>query len=187
MKIINIFSFIFLLMVAACGNENRNSAKESNDQPREIFPLEGRYRALIRPINTEKSKIVSGKANFDVDALKMNIHMVVDDAQNVEHRQAIHMGPHCPNAKFDRNRDGIIDAGEIQDAVGESVLTLDKNLGGSENLIYPVGSSYIYKKQGSFAAIGKEIPLESKVVVIYGVNEDANLPIACGPIKRISN
>lgn len=147
---------------------------------------------------------------------------------NTLHMQNIHIGSECPNDQSDVNADGIIDAIEASLVSKEILIPLDGELKNqTEGSFYsPVSDefgNYTYSHAASYSDFisdltdididpldnliklksEKELNLENKVFMIYGVAESTplpstvkgydkhpsfqSLPIACGIIKEVKS
>jgi hypothetical protein len=186
-----------LLLAAACGGGS--SGGEGVIQRQELEP--GNYRAVIRPMNTTQSFIVSGMANFSVTDSTFSAQIVMDDAPAARHIQTLHAGANCPQTQ-DLNGDGLVDVNEARLVLGDPILTLDSDLSRPGAGTFPSGRSYTYRGQARFAQMSELVgSLENHVVLIHGVHPSSELPgsvgtleglaahetlpIACGVIQRV--
>jgi len=201
--------FIVLGLLVACGKKEGDDSINSVTTLDEQFnepSLDGNYRAVIRPINTTASKIVSGAADIKIAGDQVTINLVVDDAPTVKHIQTIRSGTSC-NLNGDSNQDGLVDAIEAEGHAGEPLISLDNDIDSTfeVNDHFPQGSSYTYSETGSVSAIqnrlGRPLVLEGKIIIIHGVSDmtplpvtvqgkelksaHLELPIACGIIERV--
>lgn len=207
MKIILLLSLTTLI---ACGDQNTNSKRIRGAVIQEDnLPLEGKYRLMLRPINTHFLKVVSGNADIEVQDNRLSINLIIDDAADVTHLQSIHAGHECPSQN-DENGDGLIDINEAHAKTLDILLPLNNNIDPAAGFqgVFPLGSSYTYQKEvdvrplkETLLAQGQELKLANRVVLIYGApktaelpatvaslpasSPQASLPIACGIIQRV--
>jgi hypothetical protein len=192
-------SLSFCLLLTACGNEGKNS--QSSSQAQDTLPLEGRYRAILRPLNHPLARIVSGQAQFTVKSDNLKASIYLDDAPKAKHIQVIRDGGRCPLGE-DPNQDGYLDGAETEQTGGDLLVTLDQD--GN----FPNGSTYHYKGLKKVSSIeeglaqkNKILRIAQKIVLIYGIANSQELPssvsgfenhspqdsfpIACGVIERM--
>jgi hypothetical protein len=189
-----------LLVLISCGADNGAGTQASAQMP-DTLPVEGKYRAVIRPINTPASGIASGMADFEITNDELTVKLVMDEAPRVTHPQAVHSGTECP-INADLNDDGYVDAKEAINKSGEVLFYLDDKI----NPIlptagFPRGGSYTYiqstgrtKLEEILKEKGMMLDLVGKVILVHGVTtnttlpstagEHASLPIACGIVQR---
>jgi hypothetical protein len=199
-----------IILLISCGNNNASKQKAGAAIFQEdTLPVEGKYRLMLRPINTHVSKIVSGNADFEARGDDLSINLYLDDAPDTSHFQTIHMGNECP-LQNDENGDGLIDINEVSARSGEILLALNDKVDPAIGFqgVFPSGNSYSYEKrvsilklEESLASEGREFKLAGKVVLIFGApstielpasvatlpesSPQASLPIACGIIERV--
>lgn len=187
----------------------------------------GSYQATLRPINSSLTGEASGEF---ILTLKDDIFMAEAQVSGVDggikHYQAIMNGKSCPDENNDENFDGIIDTVEAALASGNTLLPLDSHLNSQvEGLSYgPIANEegyYFYRRSSALGpmmedlsryddgpeddliklAAGSKLELSKKVIMVYGISTDVNLPdsvkargeltphesvpILCGQLKRL--
>lgn len=176
------------------------------------------YRARLVPLNARATeRAVTGTATFTVSGGEI---MARVDAKGlypgIPHAQHIHgftdgTDATCPSPKADRREDGdqLIDVVEGVPSYGGILVPLDSELVPVTQQMYPVAEGRLgvidYEETAPVSvleeAIGTELALERRVVVLHGINPDtslpesvqslaglpatATLPVACGIIERV--
>lgn len=178
-----------------------------------------KYEAIITPLNEEKTGFTpQGKASFELNEqrLKISLEMTGVPAK-VMHHQDIHglindRMAEPASMTQDANQDGIIDYVEIEHISGQPLIPLDE---APQRLdfnadSYPVANekgNYDYYKEVRIDELVRtfkeayndaKLDLAKRVIYIYGVAEDvdlpatvqgsnphAMLPIACGQIMEV--
>ena len=219
--------FALMAGVAACSDSESIVASDAN-QPRFAHgPGNGDvksdksgmlYTANLHTLNPQAQRLLDpdrdaggtarGKAFFRITG--DNVQAIVQ-MQGVEpgmpHPQHIHAADRCPPASADVNGDGFVDVLEGVPFYGPILITLDRDITNTTTaaagLPAPDVTYYNYVQNGSLsaieAAIGEPLALESRHVVIHGVDLNTplpatvasigglpaqlTLPIACGTIK----
>lgn len=113
------------------------------------------------------------------------------------HPQFIYAGSRCPTTADDTNGDGYVDAAELIAVTGQAIVPLDSDLKSqSAGGVFPSGSNYSYDESTSYAAmyadlqlpdtntndfigklaVGEELSLGTRVVVVHGVPASTTLP-----------
>ncbi len=213
------FSILLLsaILFYACGKKNSSGGQIPNEvvvpNPlSEEKPLEGTYRAILRPLNNHLSGFLpSGLAEVKISGDAFSVKTLLDDDARVVHIQSIHLGSECPrNAEHDLNQDGLIDIVEAKNASGEVYIPLDSDLNSAEagSSVYPMGGNFTYIENASLANLIEDIKirtdrnlkLHERVVLIHGVEartklpstvatlrgvpKQASIPIACGVLIK---
>jgi len=175
----------------------------------------GKYVAVLSPVNGKVAPRAMGQVTISRmnDEFKTSIK-VTGVAAGVAHVQALHMASACPGTKSDTNADGFVDASEA--ALGDMVIAFDNDLNsflnGAET--YPMANaagSYRYNESASFQRMmddirnaGKQIvPVDGRVVVVYGIADatelpttvsghadhsaHSSLPVACGTLVKVED
>lgn len=215
MKLINLFSLIFILSLFGCGNKSGgsdgNNQEEREDHHRLLLEATpGTYYAVLRPTNFLANGFIPyGAATFKLVNDELRVEVVLDDDQAVPHRQALHLGTSCPTLADDTNGDGFVDYEEAQRVVGKVLMPLDSDLSSQaagENF-YLSGPKMTYNKVASLSEINSELAprkkmgFEDRVVIVHGTSAQAHhptslasymgeaphlsLPIVCGILKKI--
>jgi hypothetical protein len=215
-------ALLCLLTAVSCGrNDDSNSSSPSAHA--ENQPNEGFYRAILRPVNpTLAGWIPNGKVDINIDAEHFEVKSWLDDSAAVPHPQAIHLGTRCPTSGDDRNNDGIIDSRETLIAAKSMLIPLDDDLASqSAGLSYAPKGNYSYSRRSPLLSLvsdltgadenpqdhisklaqGKSLDLAGRVIIVYGIAQNKDLPtsvqtiegqtaqqsipVACGKIERL--
>lgn len=217
-----------LLTVVACDSgSSGGSSKVSNVQDLQEDNDQGIYRAVLSPINSALAGKTTGTIEVTLDGDEVVVESTVASAPSgVKHLQHIMVNGACPTEASDTNTDGIIDIVEGSAVFGKILIPLDSNLGdqmlGSDfGPIANGAGAYVYRRSTSFAllmadlnaedpdrednlaklASNQTLTLSKRVVVIHGVNRNADLPatvatlgeapaeqllpIACGQLIKV--
>ena len=204
-----------LSLLASCGSEKEGSSRSYSSQSPvlENQQVEGRYKALLRPLNIHLSGFIPvGAAEFKIEGDDIEVKTLLEDDASVIHMQSIHAGTRCPRLpEDDQNRDGVIDIREAYAVSGKVLIPLDSDLDSAEEGqgIYPVGSGFTYIENSSFTKMeddvrqrtGQKLNLRGRVVLIHGVDSitalpptaaalsgmtaQASVPIGCGVIFKL--
>lgn len=201
-----------LLFMAACGSDKSGDSAGSHPNPAlQEQQAEGSYRAILRPLNNSLSGFIpTGIAEIKVLGNDVSVKTLLDDDARVAHMQSIQLSTRCPEARDDRNGDGIIDIQEALQASGEVFIPLDADLSSADAGagVYPVGSGFTYVESTTLDRLegearsrtGQNLNLAGRVVLIHGVSQgtkmpatvastgnlapQASVPIACGILQR---
>jgi hypothetical protein len=219
------------VLLSACGKESGGSKQVVSAPKAEPVELEtevfGTYAVKMKPLNEKIVGKVAGAATItrEKDNFIVDIRMSSVPAW-ILHTQSLHVGKACPTEANDLNGDGFIDIEEAQSSIGDVLIPLDGDLNTQKSRIgwYPVADqygSYMYSETASYERMladlqivdeikndhvaklsaGEKLNLLGRVVVIYGVPENSNLPdtvksrgnlenyqtlpIACGVIQKM--
>ncbi len=203
-----------LVLVSSCGGErNQGVDRKIPAQLVEEQLSEGRYRALLRPLNNRLSGFIpTGVVDIRIVGDRVEVLTFLDDDAKVAHRQAIQLGTSCPTTSDDTNADGVIDGPEATRVSGGVLIPLDGDLNSalSEKDVYPVGSGFTYNEKASLKELevdtrvrtGQNLNLEGRVVLVLGVAREtglpetvasseslppsATIPVVCGVLKRVN-
>jgi hypothetical protein len=207
----NIITMMILLIVISCGK----AAQDKLDtQGEEVTDSDGTYMAILIPSNGKVSSHVNGEVKVIKYGDEFKVQILLKNAPSGVHKQSLNTGSECPHRDDDENRDGYIDNYEAKDKMGLIIVPLDGDLSSQSEgeRSYPSGS-YSYSKSTSYYLMlsdlhlsddvsndgvvkldVKELPLERRVVAIYGKSSDfpssvggQEVPIACGVLTRISD
>lgn len=181
------------------------------------------YHATLAPMNAAAAGgETTGEARFEVRGDELTITIDVQGAPaGITHWQHFHgmteagVQATCAGPDADANGDGVVDLIETGPASGTTMVpfTADPASMDVPGGAYPVADAegaYHYSQTVSLAALseafakafdGQELALDSRVLLIHGVAEDAGLPettqslgpipatttlpIACGQIERV--
>lgn len=197
----NLLLIISLLSLASCGGSSggssggnintENSTRVETANGRENQENEGRYHAVIRPLNTSVyGFITSGGTDIEVSEGNIKIDVYMDDTSSAKHMQSIHAGIKCPTQEEDPNGDGFMDAVEIQSSAGAQLIPLDADISSLEKGadIYPTTSEWSYKESAYLEDLlndlrsknkllsDEELNLDGRVVIVYGAPASKTLP-----------
>lgn len=203
----------FSLLFTACGKDGGSMSNASKSHPGiQEQQAEGRYRAILRPLNNSLSGFLpTGTADIKIIQNDVSVKTLLDDDARVAHIQSIHLSSRCPNTSDDSNRDGVIDINEAYKVTGEILIPLDAGLDSAVDGqgVYPVGTGFTYMENTTLDRLetdtksrtGQNLNLGGRVVLIHGVangtsmpgtvttkdefTPQASVPIACGILKRI--
>lgn len=187
----NVYLLILLLFFLSCGKSARdNDESESLEE----FP-EGTYSANLIPVNGKVSTQVNGEVLISRYGDQFIVKVHLKNAPAGLHKQQLHSGITCPSAEHDTNGDGYVDMGESRQYLGDVILPFDGDLSS-----YHLGSdftpsgSYRYSRSTSYYLMfsdldikEQDLPIEGRVVSIFGISPVGELPIACGVLKKISD
>jgi hypothetical protein len=166
---------IAFILLSSCGGDNSTSHRP-DDSEQQQGTIEGRYRAVLRPVNPQASgRIPYGMALLEVTGEKLRVSSWLDDAAAVAHPQTIWTQGVCPIGA---------DAPTAQQLMGARMLELRRPDG-----TYPQGSAYRYQAEFDLSREdGSEIRergLIGRTLLVQGASGRADLPVACGIIQRI--
>lgn len=204
--------FIFITLLNGCGNKSSKGnssimATQQNGNEDENILSKGKYRALLRPINTAVYGMInSGKALITITGETMKVNLIMDDAPKVPHMQGIHEGSKCPELSADLNGDQFIDILEENAVSGGILIPLDGDISSQAGLKnqYPIGGSYTYNKEAGIKNImndlwvddpdqqdliikvnpGSQFSIQNKVIIIRGAPTQLQLPPS---VQSLSN
>lgn len=200
-----------VLLMWACGNESKDKSPTVSPSRQDEQIREGQvYKSHLLPLNSIVAGNSIGLLEWVVSSSQMRIQLTMTNTpEDLEHFQAIHQGSQCPNESSDLNDDGIIDIEELKKVSGNMMFPLDSDLtsgpagdfSSSRSNLY---GNYVYwtevENQLMRNIASSENP-ENRVVVVYGIRQDFNLPssvaslegkihrfvpISCGVIKASS-
>jgi hypothetical protein len=210
-KLISAFSSFLLLILVSCGpqpvktTDTLTLTETPVEEPEEVIkedPNKWTYLAVLRPVNAQFSRDITGSVTLDLDDDRFlaDVRVALAPA-NIIHFQSVHAGERCPGPEDDLNGDGVIDAEEGRAVWGDRLIPLDGNLNGqlaglSTGPVADQWGNYIYVRMASFTRmlwdlrkdderpeddITKLAPDEplwsnSRVAVIYGVPTSVELP-----------
>ncbi|OFZ18477.1 MAG: hypothetical protein A2X94_00595 [Bdellovibrionales bacterium GWB1_55_8] len=189
------------------------------------------FVAELTPLNTSFGAVngfLSGDAVIVVDENRFGVAIAMEGLdENIAHPVRLHAGTACPSFAEDTNFDSYVDAQEAFAAHAGSLIPFDGDLNSfsAGEAFYPVANSdgvshYIASTNldalladlrratpegdTSVATLGAEQPLTlaDKVVVVYGVNPEtqlpetvqttaagpasSTLPVACGELEQVA-
>lgn len=206
MKVLMIVAIVLALMsMSSCGKNKSNDGEEvgslgdgkvdvvinGNLNPETPQPLEGRYDAILRPLNTQLNGFIpSGRAKFNVSGETMEVTSYLEDDSRVQHIQNVHVGTRCPTQSDDENGDGLIDIVEMKKVTGDVLIPLDADLSsiaaGADS--WPMGKGHTYVKSAkttdmlndlyasSRLTTDSSINLAGRVVMVHGTVDLSRVP-----------
>lgn len=201
---------VVVLVLTACGKDSGGSSTPGTDvsiQQMEPQKFEGKYDAILRPLNTSVSGFIpSGRTIIEVKEGDFTVISYLEDDSRVMHIQSIHEGVRCPTLQDDANKDGFIDAVEMKKATGNVLVPLDGDLNSqmAGQDFYPSGKTFTYNESASAETLlqdlytkdlptnsslvklqaGAPLNLEGRVVIIHGTAELARVPES---VKTMNN
>jgi hypothetical protein len=221
---------ISLLAIASCdGGSSGSTSKGSDVQDLQVDNDQGVYRAVLSPLNTAIAGKTTGTVEITLDGDEVVVESTVAGAPSgVKHLQNVMELGTCPTEANDLNTDGVIDIAEGAASFGKILIPLDSNLGDQilGNDFGPIANgagAYVYRRSTSFALLMADLntddpdkddyitklssyqnlTLSKKVIVIHGVNRNADLPatvatigetpadqlipIACGQLIKVQS
>ncbi len=203
------------------------TAVEKQEQEMERVDDMGVYEAAIMPLNESISGKLTGTVKIKILGDEFSVDQNIQGAPaGVRHLQVVLTGNTCPTIISDTNGDGVIDAVESSMVSGQRLIPLDSNLNSQIQGINfgPIANNegrYVYRRSASFSKlladlhsfdpdafdqlvklqVGDDLNLNGRVVMIYGVSDEASLPstaasapeetvqdsfpIACGEFVKI--
>ncbi|HXH74885.1 MAG TPA: hypothetical protein VNJ08_07960 [Bacteriovoracaceae bacterium] len=157
----------------------------------------------MKPVNSSVEKDIKASTIIQVFADTIIAKVKVQNAPgNILHKQFIYSGNRCPTRGDDKNSDGFIDWVEAQNVIGKALIPLDGGLASQEEHGgYPTADSagsYAYERRASLTRLvadlrapdddpddhigklkfGEELNMEGRVVVIYGIQPLADMPLS---------
>lgn len=182
----------WLTLFSSCTGEKTSFSPSIPDTLEDEQSIEGRYQALLRPMNTALAGNTHGKLSLQVMAERLSVTIHLNDGPaQVVHPQYIYSGATCPGENADLNRDGYMDLLESDSFFGARLIPLDGDLasGAAGMDGFPTSDSLgqtHYYREGNLTALledlssyhGPELSLRlaGRVVVIHGVHPDTYLP-----------
>ncbi len=194
-----LLALLCLLTLASCGGSGGGSSSSNEEDDRqEMQESEGKYKAIIRPVNiTIAGWTPSAVTDIKVTGDVVEVSGWMDDSAAVTHIQGIHMGTKCPEMEHDANKDGYVDFNETLKVSKRVLIPLDGNLNSQDEgaMIYPKGN-YTYFQKASLADMmndltiadpnegdhiaklraGEGLNLDGRVIVVMGVAANRALP-----------
>lgn len=192
-------AMLCLLALASCGGSGGGSSNASDEEERqEMQETEGRYKAIIRPVNiTIAGWTPSAVTDIKVTGDVVEVSGWMDDSASVTHIQGIHVGTKCPEMAHDANGDGYVDFNETLKVSKRVLVPLDGNLNSQDEgaSVYPKGN-YTYFQKASLAEMmndltiadpnggdhiaklgaGEGLNLDGRVIIVMGVAANRALP-----------
>lgn len=192
-RILRLMLVACMVTVMACGSD------DDSDTNIIVNPDEPQREEEQGPIDTQPTVIINNNVETNVKVINRrtrieNNDYVMDwecrDVDPVVHKQYIHISVSCPTViEHDRNRDGILDQVEVQQAVGPAVLALDSNVRSQGEDSFPTGESYEYNQSIPLPELRSRVPAgQDFVVMYYGVDASRQIPstaesTSSGPIN----
>ncbi|HXH74714.1 MAG TPA: hypothetical protein VNJ08_07095 [Bacteriovoracaceae bacterium] len=191
MKHILQFTLILLfLLLVGCGKKKSGGGgavigQQVADQP------EGIYIANLYSVNDELSSDVNSRVTISKYGDDFKVRVKFRNGPAGIHMQGLYSGHSCP--RDDSNDDGLIDMAEAAKNIGTEIIPFDGDLSGRiiGNDFYPTTEDYDYERSASYSLMlsdldtkHKNLELDGKVIVISAaVEQDKNIPIACGILR----
>lgn len=196
-----------MTVLVSCGKQDFPNYDEE-EVVLEHQEAEASFKADFRSLNGLQNRI---KANglLWVKGRQIYIKIVMNKSfPFLRYQQFIHAGSRCPGRSDDLNGDRIIDAYEVRRASGDILIPLDKNIqiqtkgmewfpvSDKEGEYYysratalPFLMDDLYQKDQFPAdgitklAVGENLDLDRRTVIIYGTPSDPLKPVACAEIQ----
>jgi hypothetical protein len=199
---------IISLAVMSCGKQSSNNNQSTVASFEEDQPIEGEYKAFLRPLNTSVSGYIpSGAAEFKINDEKFNVKTYLDDDSPIGHIQHVYAGDKCPTLADDLNGDGLIDIQEAMRITGKSLIPLDNDLSSQKAGygLFPTGKGFTYMKSikldvlltdltlpgedEKFAKLNKNknLNLAGRVVMIHGTADKSRVPLSVATLDDQPN
>lgn len=214
MKIKHVFLLLVVVAftLSSCKNNKKQDEKAQEEATEEVTTDDHAktddvtYESELTALNNEVvGSETTGKAIFIVSDGQMKVSIDVKNAPaNMQHWQHFHGFVNgdeatCATADNDGNEDGIIDVTETEDASGTTMVPFNKiptdmDLGADNYPEADEDGNYHYEatlkvddleKVFGEAFEGQDINLDSRVLYIHGVPDDADLPESVQSIADI--
>lgn len=198
-----IVSLCFLLAGCGKGYPDKDGVQEEE--------AIAQYHAPLKPLNT-KFGTYSGKLSITIMDNQFWARMMFHGPRTgYMNAQYIHFGHRCPTMNDDTNRDGYLDFMEAHAVVGDILIPLDTVLETQlkgMNLFPKLkrNNSFYYSEAANFARMmsdlraedlfpndmmgkldGDNLDLAARVVLVYGVSEERNLPVSVSSFNGYPN
>lgn len=171
-----------VVTVVACGSD------DDSDTNVIVNPDGGEERQEEQgPVDTRPTVIINNHVEANVRVINRSTRIEDDDyvmdwechdVDPVVHKQYIHVSVSCPTIiEHDRNRDGVLDQVEVQEALGPAVMALDSNVSSQGEDSFPAGGSYEYRQSVPLSELRSRVPVgQDFVVMYYGVDASREIP-----------
>ncbi len=206
---------LLILMILSCGRENNETKAIQKDQiqPDELEYDDGQgvYRADLKSFNINIAGDTKGAVEVTIEGDYVSVEShIVNSLPGVKHIQNIMLGKSCPDLGDDLNGDSIIDLQEAMEPLKGILLPLDSDLSDQfSGIDYgPISNdsgAYVYRRSASLGVLisdlrrldpdqadflkklnpEENLDLSRRVVVIHGVRESSEYPIACGAFIKL--
>lgn len=200
-----IISVLITFLLLSCGKAVEDKTPEAI--PEEETFSDGVYQAVLIPVNGRISSQINGEVKISRYGDDFKVRVELKNAPKGIHKQFLHTGTDCPRQVHDDNHDGFVDGYESQEVMGQILVPFDGDLSSQSrgDTFYPSGS-YSYARSTSYYLMlsdlhlpdeivndsivklhTRDLPLEKRVVSIYGQSSVGEIPIACGVLTHIAN
>lgn len=185
------------MLVTGCG---KGYGEEKNNERQEEQAI-AQFEARLKALNTRVG-MNSGHLTITITDNQFWARMAFSGPYTGQmSSQYIHTGSRCPSIKDDRNGDGYLDFIEAHDVVGDILIPLDSVLESQlrgMNLFPKIkrNNGYYYSEATNFTRMmedlrrvdtfsddrirklhrNEELDLTTRVVMVYGVSDERNLP-----------
>lgn len=186
-----LLSFILI----SCGRGSKNSdAFEREEETTEPDTLQRLYRGDVRPVNPSIIRNIKGQVAVRLIGDEFEVNIAVSEVPSSTHPQRLLTGKNCPTQSADADGDGIISPAEAQAVSGEVFIPFDSDIENLGESNFPVGGllgAYNYRETASRSRLlanlgpGVEYDLENRVLMIYGTDDDRDLPIGCAELFQV--
>lgn len=154
------------------------------------------FKATFIPLNRQFSSLRKADALIWLKHRQFYVKINFLGVGKRRHFQFIHTGHLCPGKESDLNKDGMIDFHESIKTSGKIFIPLDGDLqtGKAGSDWYPFSGrngNYLYTRSSSLLDMlsdlgfssDQELILSNRVIIIYGADVGAMIPIACAKIN----
>lgn len=181
--------------------ETTNEDNDGNDEEDDTEATKN-YIGIFSPINDQVTEDFLGRVNIEEDEdIRFQVDILNISQDEITHPQYVHMASRCPSLdRDDLNEDGFIDFSEAQAASGKMLMAIDSDLKNLSEEDFPMSDTaggYFYDESSTtqdllnalreplenpesslFARLeeDEELELNQRVIIIYGVGADVELP-----------
>lgn len=192
-------TILILIFTLSCGKDFGDEGKFERAQQETDQETEGTYEAGLIPVNEARAGSTVGRFYVSIQGDEVSVRGDVENAGQSSHRQYIHSGRECPGPLADRNRDGEISSSESFPHTKGALISLGSSVPSSSR-------NYSTRRSWSLTRLladlhsadpdpeafmtklspGEELNLAGRAVMIYRVEGNGILPVACGIFIRTS-
>lgn len=178
-----LLTLCLLSVLISCGRREGTESEEKVQEDNVPQETDGFYEAKIIPVNTSIAGSTVGDFRFRILGDEIRVRGDIANSPLTLHRQLIHQGNNCPGPGADEDLDGIVSYDESIRITGGVLVPLQNSMPGSLG-------NYIYFATYSLTSVLTKLPpdehlnLAGRTILIYGVNGNSTLPVACGTIER---
>lgn len=180
MKILNSIlgvSIFSALVLVSCGENSLRSGKQSIQSE----PQSSSSQLVFGPLNASVAGNISASGNISIDGGKILVDLEsTGHTAGTEQMQKVFNLERCPLDTDDANGDGLID---YQEAIGNASVVLPLTSDLTDEGEYPKSTEAGFSYKASGETTLKNEDLNKRVVIIFGVAADKELPdtVAAAP------